>query len=255
MANSDSTAATAVRVLLMVVPMLAGTASAQSQAPAQSDDVKAGQFIYERSCVNCHGPRGQGDGVAAPQLDPQPRDFTRGLFKFRTTPSGTMPTLDDLERTVTHGITGTAMNQWSELSAADQRDVLLYIQTFSRSGWKAGTPIVVPPEPAFTIESARRGVQAYALLQCAKCHGETGRGDGPSAADLKDSWERPIRPADLTIGSRYKRGSTPLDIYLTFFTGLMGTPMPSYAGTLQTPQDEWDLVHYVYALSQGRPVQ
>lgn len=239
---------------LMIVPVLVGTGRARAEVRARPDELKAGKFIYERSCVNCHGPQGAGDGVAASQLDPQPRDFTRGVFKFRSTPNGTMPTLADLERTATYGITGTAMNQWSELSAADRRAVLLYIETFSRFGWQEGTPITVPPEPPFTMESAKRGAQAYQGLQCMKCHGATGRGDGPSAADLKDSWDRPIRSADLTVGSRFKRGSTPRDIYVTFFTGLMGTPMPSYAGTLKTPEEEWDLVHFVYALSQGKRV-
>ena len=239
---------------LLIVPVLLGIGTVQAQERAGADELKAGKFIYERSCASCHGPRGAGDGVAAPQLDPRPRDFTRGLFRFRSTPSGTMPTLGDLQRTVTHGVTGTAMNQWSELSVADQRAVLLYIETFSRFGWREGTSIAVPPEPPFSMESAKRGAQAYELLQCAKCHGPTGHGDGPSAAELKDSWDRPIRATDLTVGSRYKRGSTPRDIYLTFFTGLMGTPMPSYGGALKTPDEEWGLVHYVYALSQGKRV-
>ena len=64
----------------------------------------------------------------------------------------------------------------------------------------------------------------------------------------------PVTDFVLTDGSRFKRGSTPRDIYLTFFTGLMGTPMPSYAGALKMPDEEWDLVHYVYKLSQGAGV-
>ena len=213
MARDKWTMGIGIGALLMIVPILLWTATVQADERARPDELmKAGKFIYERSCVNCHGPRGAGDGVAAPQLDPRPRDFTRGVFKFRSTPSGTKPTFDDLERTVTHGVTGTAMNQWSELSAADRRAVLLYIETFSRFGWQEGVPVTVPSEPSFTMQSAKRGAQAYERLQCSKCHGTTGFGDGPSAADLKDSWDRPIRPTDLTVGSRFKRGSTPRDI-------------------------------------------
>lgn len=241
-----------VGTLCVAISMVLSAAAARAGQPATPDELKAGKFIYERACISCHGRQGRGDGVAAPLLDPRPRDFTRGLFKFRSTPTGTMPTLDDLVRTERLGVAGTAMGQWEELSPTDRRAVLLYIQTFSRFGWQEGKPIMVPLEPPFSAESVTRGAQWYARLQCEKCHGATGRGDGPSAAELKDSWERPIRPTDLTLGYRYKRGSTPRDIYLTFFTGLMGTPMPSYSGTLQNAQQEWELVHYVYSLSLRR---
>jgi len=222
---------------------------------ATAEELKAGKFIYMRGCANCHGAQGKGDGIAAPLLDPRPRDFTRGLFKFRSTPSGKAPTLDDLARTVTHGLNGTAMGQWGELSVKDRRAVLLYVASFSeRLKTQAAAPITIPPEPALTMESVKRGQKWYAEIECNKCHGPEGRGDGPSAAELTDDWDkRPIRPTDLTHGQRFKRGSTPQDIYLTLFTGLTGTPMPSVAETLPSPQDEWDLVHYVYWLSQGRP--
>ncbi len=113
MARDKWTARVVIGTLLMAVTALWRTGAVQAQEPARPDELKAGKFIYERSCAICHGPRGAGDGLAAAQLDPAPRDFTRGLFKFRSTPSGTMPTLEDLARTVTHGVTGTAMNQWS----------------------------------------------------------------------------------------------------------------------------------------------
>ena len=230
----------------------AGVAQAEEATP---EELQAGKFIYTRACANCHGDHGKGDGVAAPLLDPRPRDFTRGLFKFRATPSGKIPTIDDLARTVTHGLTGTAMGQWSELSAKDRRAVLLYVQTFSeRFKTETAVPIKIPPEPPLTMGSVKRGEKWYTEIECNKCHGTEGRGDGPSAAELKDDWDkRPIRTADLTQGHRFKRGSTPQDIYLTIFTGLTGTPMPSVADTLENAEAEWDLVHYVYWLSQGKP--
>ncbi len=235
-------------LLLWITPARAGEA-------ATPEELKAGRFIYVRACANCHGDQGKGDGVAAPLLDPRPRDFTKGLFKFRTTPSGQVPTLDDMARTVTHGLNGTAMGQWRELSTKDRRAVLLYVQSFS-DRFKAETPasIAVPPEPPFSVASAQRGAKLFGDLECNKCHGAEGHGDGPSAAELKDDSGRPLRPADLTQGHRFKRGSTPQDIYLTLFTGLMGTPMPSYGGTLENAAQEWDLVHYIYWLSQGKPV-
>src|SRR3990170_6693935 len=115
LARDTRTARVVIGALLMVVRALWAAGAVQAQEPARPDELKAGKFIYERSCAICHGPRGAGDGLAAAQLDPAPRDFTRGLFKFRSTPSGTMPTLEDLARPVPQGVTGTPMNQWSEL--------------------------------------------------------------------------------------------------------------------------------------------
>jgi mono/diheme cytochrome c family protein len=148
------------------------------------------------------------------------------------------------------------MTAWRELSAKDRRAVLLYVQTLSpRFATETAVPIPIPPEPPLTMDSVKRGARWYTEVECNKCHGTEGRGDGPSAAELQDDWDkRPIRPADLTQGHRFKRGATPRDIYLTLFTGLAGTPMPSLAETLENAGQEWDLVHYVYWLSQGKPI-
>lgn len=224
--------------------------SGETPTPEQ---LKTGRFIYERGCAICHGMEGKGDGLASPYLDPRPRDFTKGEFKFRTTPSGSIPTPDDLARTITHGLNGTAMSPWAELSKQDLQAVIAYLETFSeRFKTETATPIKVPPPTRFDMDSVRRGQRWYTDLECGKCHGTEGRGDGPSAAELKDNWGFPTRPADLTQASRYKRGVSPTDIYLSLFTGLTGAPMPSNAGNLEKPQDEWDLVYYVYWLSQGK---
>lgn len=226
---------------------------AGSGEPPTAEQLKTGRFIYERGCAICHGMQGKGDGLAAPYLDPRPRDFTKGEFKFRTTLNGAIPTVDDLARTITHGLNGTAMSPWAELSKQDLQAVIAYVETFSeRFKTETATPIKVPPETPFNMEAVRRGQRWYTDIECGKCHGTEGRGDGPSAAELKDNWGFPIRPTDLTQAALYKRGASPTDIYLTVFTGLTGTPMPSNAGNLEKPQDEWDLVYYVYWLSQGK---
>ena len=241
-------------VLGVAMALLAVEAGpARGGEPATPEDLAWGKTVYVRACANCHGTQGKGDGMAAEFLDPRPRDFTKGRYKFRTTPSGAVPTLEDLGRTVSHGLAGTAMGPWRELSSKDLRAVLLYVQSFSeRFQAKAPQPITVPPETPFSLEAVKRGAKLYTAIECHKCHGSEGRGDGPSAGQLTDDWEkRPIRPPDLTQGGRFKRGATPRDIYLTVFTGLTGTPMPSAAEQLENAEQEWDLVHYVYWLSQG----
>lgn len=239
--------------IAVIVALALWESVANTGEPPISEELKTGRFIYERGCAICHGMEGKGDGLATPYLDPRPRDFTKGEFKFRTTPSGSIPTADDLARTITHGLNGTAMSPWAELSKQDLRAVIAYIQTFAeRFKTATATPIKVPSPTPFDMDAVRQGQRWYTDLECWKCHGTEGRGDGPSAVELKDNWGFAIRPADLTQASRYKRGASPTDIYLTLFTGLMGTPMPSYAATLEKPQDEWNLVYYVYWLSQGK---
>ncbi len=217
-----------------------------------SDSLAAGKFIYMRSCSPCHGADGKGDGVAAPNLDPRPRNFTTGLFKFRSTPSGSPPTDADLARTITHGLHSTAMGPWAEFSDQDTKDVIVYVKGFS-DAFKGAAPtsITIPPQPAFSQQAIEQGRHWFTELGCVKCHGDQGHGDGPSAADLKDAWGFPIRPANLARADTLKRGDTSRDIYTDVFTGLSGTPMPSFAGILDKSEDEWNLVYYVYWLSRG----
>src|SRR3989475_6960492 len=72
------------------------------------ESVAVGRDIYVMACVMCHGADGKGDGSVGPMLSPrrapQPRDFTSAEFKFRSTPSGQLPTTADLFRTVTEGV-------------------------------------------------------------------------------------------------------------------------------------------------------
>jgi len=82
------------------------------------------------------------------------------------------------------------------------------------------------------------------------CHGERGLGDGASAPTLKDSRELPIAATDLSRPERFKNGAQPADVYRTLATGLAGTPMPSYADSIE-PDQIWDLAFYVLSLSRA----
>ena len=65
---------------------------------------KNAQYDYRRYCVGCHGERGDGMGENAPWIDPKPRDFQLGIFKCRSTPTGTLPTDQDLSDTIARGL-------------------------------------------------------------------------------------------------------------------------------------------------------
>lgn len=63
-----------------------------------------GMSIYRVKCAGCHGMDGRGKGPESALLHPKPRDFTSGVFKFRTTESGSIPTDEDLATTVKNGL-------------------------------------------------------------------------------------------------------------------------------------------------------
>lgn len=217
-----------------------------------SDEQRAaGKAVYDQKCAQCHGYDGDGKGVAAPFFHPAPRDFTAGTFKFRSSASGELPLDEDLKRSIRHGMPYTGMPAWGELSDTEVQNLVYYIKTFNDyfSG-PYGNPEKVPftdPVPV-SEESIARGRKVYEENQCLDCHGELGRGDGKSAPTLEDQWGVHIRPADLTKRWTFRGGSTREDIYRTFTTGLDGSPMPSYS--IDPPEDQWNLVNYVYSLSR-----
>jgi DMSO reductase family type II enzyme heme b subunit len=224
----------------------------ESRGTASPQDIEAGKQVYTRKCSQCHGDDGKGTGPAADFVFPKPRDFTRGIYKIRSTPSGMVPTDDDLFRTVTNGLPGTSMPPWSALSERERREVVQYIKTFSdRFQEPAPAPISIPAEVPSSPESMARGQELYRDAECWQCHGDAGRGDGPSLPTLKDDWDHPILPADLTQCWNFRGGSTRHDIFRAFMTGLSGTPMPSFADIFE-PQQAWDLTNYVHSLCRNR---
>jgi hypothetical protein len=93
---------------------------------------------------------GRGDGPAADTMWPRPRDFgdmvrdgfeedkLQPKFKFRTTKQGWLPTDEDLYRTISRGLTGTAMEGWDGVLAPNEIwQVIAHLKTLSIA---SGTP-------------------------------------------------------------------------------------------------------------------
>src|ERR1051326_3221754 len=210
---------------------------------------KAAKTDYRRYCVGCHGELGDGNGENFPWIDPKPRDFQLGIFKCRSTPTGTLPTDQDLFDTIARGLDRSNMPQWSTFTKQQRADLVAWVKHFSPRfvNEKPGTPIQIPAEPEVTADRIKAGREVFARVQCWKCHGVEGRANGPSASTLQDDLGRPIQAYNFTDGSRLKCGSTDADIYRIFMTGLDGTPMPSFADNIK-PDEAWDLVFYLRSL-------
>ncbi len=176
----------------------------------QQAELKFGQQVYEHYCMPCHGASGDGAGLAAPYLNPRPRDYRRGIFKFTSAPYGSRPRREDLIRTVTRGIAGTSMPSFSRLPKRELDAVVDYVLALTRRGeleqllavsadaegelddemaeemantvinrWKQAEDQVVEPAtkmPPMTAESIAQGAEIFQKRECFKCHGRNGRG-------------------------------------------------------------------------------
>ena len=243
------------RLLLFIAAMSLGYGALGQDlgTPAQRNN---GKVLYDDKCAHCHGINGDAVSIATAYLRPTPRDFTSGQYKFRSTPSGELPTTEDIARSIRDGMPYTSMPAWEGiLSASEILDLSYYLKTFNDDfDGPYGSPdvITIANVPAYSESNLARGREVFEANQCADCHGENGRGNGPSALELVDEWGYPIRPADMTKRWTFRASATREDVYRTFTTGFNGTPMPSYEQTIDEA-DRWALVDYVWSLSRDNP--
>jgi mono/diheme cytochrome c family protein len=241
-----------------------------AKEPALEDHVDRrrlalGRDVYQRQCQGCHGVTGDGQGPAAQYLNPPPRDYRLGRFKFTSTPRGSKPRREDLARIIRRGAKGTSMPSFRWMPAEEMDAVIDYVILLSSRGeleyrlmriseqelgeednidpflvaenaqliaasWDSAASQIVQPLTAPTPnspESIEAGARAFVQLNCFKCHGPDGRGN--KAQDVgKDDWGRVAFAADLTAGTLHG-GRRPVDIYRRIYSGINGTPMPAFA--------------------------
>lgn len=198
------------------------------QARAQKPDHELGLQLYARNCASCHGPHGEGNGVAADSLHPRPVNLTDHEY-----------TLDRLSFSLWNGVAGTAMPAWRDLPVEELSALAEVVRSFHKAD----------PAPARAQgggdTSNGPGAKVYAA-HCAQCHGENGAGDGPAAGQF------PIAPTNF-------RGERPtLDTSLKALrNGVKGTPMAPW--TSQLSDDEITAVaSYVrgfYQPDEGAPAR
>jgi mono/diheme cytochrome c family protein len=235
------------------VPPFLDTPVASRSAPADAATLAQGKVLYDKNCAHCHGATGDGNGLGARDLSPAPRNLVTAQFKFRTTGTGALPTDDDLFRVISRGLNGTGMPPWQYLlTDAERWAVVDYIKTFSpRFAQPAPTPVALPAPPNGSRDVAR-GKTVYEKLQCAKCHGDDGRGMGPAALTLVDGEGRHVNTRDFTQPGTFRTGWTAREIVRTLYTGNNGVAMPAYNGIV-SPEEEYDLAAYVMSMAGRRP--
>jgi len=182
---------------------------------------------YRVECLHCHGVDGGGDGPTAAHIDPRPRDFRRGIFKWSSVGEQSRPTHEDLVRVIERGVWGTMMPALARLDPAERQGLADYVRYLAVRGevetqvalaveetgelddaawdealelvagkWaKAPSRVVVfdgavPEASAASIARGRELYENPAKGNCAACHGSSGRGDGPVAFKLDERGRR-----------------------------------------------------------------
>ena len=241
-------------LLIFGIVLVHGSGCKQARVARADTDIKLGERIYLENCAACHGQTGDGKGSEADRLKIKPRDFTTGQYKFRSTPSGSLPLDKDIFQTVSRGVRTTSMLAQLHLSEKERWAVSEYLKTFSPrfKTEKSVEPRAIPAKLSFNSQLLALGKAMYEEAGCGACHGADGKGDGPSSKELKDDSGNSISPTDLTL-KPFKSGPGPLDLFRTLSTGLNGTPMPSYAAALSA-KDRWALVAYISSIAtRDRP--
>lgn len=239
---------------------------------AEQERLTRGRASYEMYCVGCHGAAGDGEGPAARFLEPKPRDLRKGKVKFASVAAGEMPTDGDLVHTITTGLAGTSMPAWNLIPGDEVDDIVAYIKTFTPERKAPGATVAIPADP--WVKSPEKGVAEgertyHGLATCNSCHPayvtkatlsahmksfdmtSSGFRERMYEGETKDSeWGTPITPPDFWR-DRIKSGHDRADLVRVIATGVGGTAMPSWGGTL-TPKQLWGLAYYVEHLAKMR---
>jgi mono/diheme cytochrome c family protein len=256
------------------------TKALATQLGLTDDRLAAGSRLFRDRCQECHGLGGDGRGPSAPWLEPRPRDYRAGAFKFTST--GKKPTRADLFRTLTTGLKPTAMPSFG-MRTEEERDRLIdYVIYLSARGktelevlktllvhgedgltgdvhdeaaadlkadlraWVAADSQVITatPQAADVAESIGRGHGLFVDPKgagCVTCHADYGR----EAKYQYDVWGTRIKPAPLTE-VRKKGGDDPAALTHRIRGGIPPSNMP--ASPALTDAQVWDLVSFLRAL-------
>jgi len=102
------------------------------------DDMLArGSVVYRHQCLHCHGLTGDGRGATAPWVNPHPRDYRLGRFKFTSSNQAEgqrKPRREDLLRTLREGIDGSSMPSFRLLPDDDLEALVSYVVHLSLRG-------------------------------------------------------------------------------------------------------------------------
>lgn len=119
--------------IIAVVTLLGSVGTAKADA-----DLEKGKAVYNGAgaCFSCHGATGLGDGAAAAALNPKPRSFVEGVFKYDTDGDGKPGTEADVFNIVTNGAQKYGGNMMMvgrpDLPEADRKALVKYVLSLKK---------------------------------------------------------------------------------------------------------------------------
>jgi mono/diheme cytochrome c family protein len=235
--------------------------------------------------LQCHGLTGDGRGPTGLWVQPHPRDFRRGLFKFVSAGNGSgKPRRADLMRTVEAGLPGTAMPSFGMLPEDERDKIVSYVIHLSVRGQveygllrtllaegEDGLDGDVASEAQALLKTCLRQWGEAASAPAVTAFGENDDADpegvrrgwelfaapgaagclschedyGRQAKHRFDMWGTVVRPADLTAGT-YKGGKRPVDLASRVRCGIAPSGMPAVVS--YDDDQVRDLVRFVRAM-------
>jgi mono/diheme cytochrome c family protein len=106
-----------------------------------------------------------------------------------------------------------------------------------RKGWTIPEGAAKEPNPVpASAEIAEKGKQVYEK-NCERCHGESGKGDGPDA-------EPDMQPEDLSDPERIPRNPDGV-MYYKIWNGRKSPKMPAFKSEGLSSDEVWHVIHYV----------
>ena len=245
------------RLLTCKLAILLATLGAADLSVAQLDTESRVAEIYAQRCRGCHGEEGDGLGPAAERLNPPPRDFTLGMYKFKS--SGFeefLPNEEDLLRMIRDGMPGTAMPAWGDvLSDQEMADLVVFIKVLA--GYEEDEQPIQQVDFGTRIASSAESIKIGKEFfldrdRCSECHGSEGKGD--AIKTLKDDNGERTWPRNLTKPWTFRASNDSLDIYSRISTGIPGTQMPSFADPASdkvlSTDERWHVANYVSSLAK-----
>ena len=106
----------------------------RASGPVHRDALVGAKGLFREHCVHCHGISGDGEGPTAAFLNPYPRDYREGWFKWKSTKRDDRPTTANLMRTLHEGVAGTAMPSFRLLPDLDREALVEYVKYLSMRG-------------------------------------------------------------------------------------------------------------------------
>lgn len=137
-----------------------------------AETLREGSRLYRRHCLHCHGLEGNGRGPTGYWVNPHPRDYRQGIFKFTSSSQDLgerKPRRDDLMHVLVHGIEGSSMPSFAMYDRAELDKMISYVihlslrgevEYFVMSQWLQNPSRLITPATAEEIEATRASLIA-----------------------------------------------------------------------------------------------